>query len=860
MKNSYFEKNISLLVLASLMVTSCQSLNTNPTKTAVPNHAEIPTQTSTQHPSTQMPEVPTPTATVAPIKTGINLDLADVPLGFNQAPYDLIGITAEQISGKQFSNENPFLFFNAKNDQLIIGFTTLLDSDADKANFETLLEKPERAIKVFSDFYGATQITGESKFQGIEFLGDAASNMRITLEIALNPSYSLSYNVSMVAFRSKNLGVYMVEVINAELDIESIFPDYANRLGTKTENLTDLSTLVSPSALSTEQSVSWINPGAWVLQENFEKVGLAEIGITQEEWEGAGIDYDSFYVYRNPDEKKTMIGFNTLLETYEDVGTFDMQSEQRLFEIENREFSVILKQLTIMAGAENLGEVKQMLNVQGDGYLSVFINSDAIIGQTIVADLNGVSYQFELIAVREQNTKFLLFTFQPEESTNKELLPLFNQNHASQLNLLIKSTQLFRKKYTLSEIPESLVSNPLISLQARRSQAPNGTYSVDFAKLLPDFLYPPTELLNITSEQLSMQSFTNERLFYLVGRNQHIFGFTVPLDTDENIQNFNIIIDTPNDAVKDMLIFHKVTNSELDKRKKAFSDLGDAQVYANIHFFSPTESKGGKMEMLAFQKNGTGFYFLTVYSAFYEGASIFPDFVNRLVQSMDEQTAFLTATPTQPAQNNSTPTGLPVYVPLESSNPLIAWIEPGRSYLPLGYERTTLEDIKISKEEWEEIGFDYDTLFIYKHPDGPKIVLGYNVLLETYDEVGKFDIDIQELDPILEKLATAIGATSIREQISKEKDMFAFSRCSMWRSLTGDINGTPYRFQLVKTRKDNIGFLILTIEPPVADDRQTSYEFTSNACYSTIGLLSITQNFIIDFPIYKASDLLTPAP
>lgn len=841
MKNKYITSLLSFLIFASFILTGCQPLSGNPIETVAPSETDIlPYQiTSTTSPA-HTPEIPTPTADLLTVKTGIDIDLTDLPSGFIQVPRDMLYVTPEQLSGKGFSNKNPFLFFNAKTEQLITGFTTLLDTEADKASFDDLIAKPDRAIKAFSDFYGATQITGEPKIQGIDTLGDAASNMRITMEVALTSNYSLSHNVTLVVFRSKNLGIYIVEMYNAEINTASIFPDYANQLDTKIESLSVTSTLTSPTALSPEQSVSWIDPGAWLLLEEYEKKSVEDIGISQTEWGSAGFNYDALYLYESMDGMKTIIGLNTLLETYEEIGKFDIQSDTKSLNHGDQEFDVMLKQLVVMTGAENLEENTRMYNTQKNDRQNVFNKSDAIVGRTVVAELDGVPYQFELLASRKGNIKILLFTFQPVEFLKKPNV-LSTQYLAGQINLLVEATELFRKRDVVGLTSESVDAGMPAVLPAGTLPPLSGSDGIDFARILPDFIYPPVELLSTTTEQLSGQSFINERLFYLTGRNQQVLGFTVQLDTEENSKNFNAIIAAPNDALTNMLDFYEASNSEVNKGKKVFVNLGDVQVYANMNFFSPNMSKGGRMEMLAFSKDGTGFYFLTIYSAFYEGVSIFPDFANSLVRSVNEQALLLTPTPLSSSQS--------VYFPPESSNPLIAWAEPGRSFLSLGYERVSLEDIKISSEEWDDIGLDYDTLFIYKHSDGPKVILGYNILLETFDEVGKFDMAIQEIDPLLEKLAMAVGATSIREQESKEGDSFNFTSCDKWRSLSGDISGVPYRFQLVKTRQENIGFLIFTIEPPESDDPNTSYNFTSDACNKTIWPLIATRNFRIDFPI-----------
>src|SRR5688572_12402912 len=123
MKITLSQKLLSLLAIIFSLMTSC-GIENNPaidTEIALPTAAFLETMTTAPEVLPIDAITPTPNS----VETGINLEISDFPPGFTQIPSNLINVTDNDLSGKAFSNENLFLFFNSPNDQLVTGFTTL---------------------------------------------------------------------------------------------------------------------------------------------------------------------------------------------------------------------------------------------------------------------------------------------------------------------------------------------------------------------------------------------------------------------------------------------------------------------------------------------------------------------------------------------------------------------------------------------------------------------------------------------------------------------------------------------------------------------------------------------------------------
>ncbi|MDK1029335.1 MAG: hypothetical protein QGD96_08405 [Anaerolineae bacterium] len=840
---------IIIIILASSVMTSCQLFGQEAIKSAEqftitgnePGHQAQTLSAATNSQNSLSTQTPTPDA-AAP---AIDLDISDLPAGFLKVPDEITGFTTEQISGKTFSNHNPFLFYNGINDQLVIGFTTHLDSESDINEFSALIEKPERAISIFAKNFRATSILNEPDINILNLADISAANKKITLNIANTPNSKLSYLTTLVVFQTNDIGVFIVEMFEKNQYGRSIFPDYGTKFFNKIDALTTISKLTISDEPSTQENKNWMDPGPWLLSDNYETIQFEEIGITQEEKDTIGFEADFNFAYKNLDNTQVVIGFVKLLESYEEIGLFDVQIDLENRNKQNSALSTILINLATAIDMEILEE-NLSYNTEENGHTNVFDSADSADGRTIIAKLNGQTYQLEETVFRKENYGFLVFSYQATETLKKNEL-LSNQYLSGRLNLTLSATQPFRVDPSIQEykglselVPNIPQKNPSI-----------GKIEIPFQELLPDYIQTPPNLLNLTTELASGQSFSKATLFHLAGNNITLIGFTTPLENIDDITNFNTILSGPESSLTNILDFYNASSYTVEKTRKAFATLGEDQKYISINLFTPNDVKGRKVEMVAFQNNNTGYYFVITYSAFYAGASIFPDFPNKLVHKMDEQSENATATPSP----------LNLYTTPESKNPLVAWIEPGKEYIVKGFDRVTLEEILITKEEWAEIGLEYDTLFIYKNPNGPQIILGYNVLLNTYQDIGKFEIDLTKLDPLLIKLASAVGATSLELQKSKEIDLFSVSECNKWRSLTGFLSGVLYRFQIVKTREENVGFMIFSVEPASnKDDLNTDYDFISNACNATISPLFITRGFRISFPVYKAEEILGAPP
>ncbi|OQY29784.1 MAG: hypothetical protein B6243_10905, partial [Anaerolineaceae bacterium 4572_5.2] len=184
-KSVMIKKMIGLFAFLTIgFLFGCQTFQQTPDDTLPPTSSPISareTESDNAFPSATsappMVQTATPTATPLPPTDGIQISLEDLPASFIEVPREMLSIRAINLSGQEFSNENPFLFVNNNDFQLVFGFSTLLSSDEDKAKFQTIIEYPERSAKSFADFYNVVGFSQAPKFNGLPNLGDTQANM-----------------------------------------------------------------------------------------------------------------------------------------------------------------------------------------------------------------------------------------------------------------------------------------------------------------------------------------------------------------------------------------------------------------------------------------------------------------------------------------------------------------------------------------------------------------------------------------------------------------------------------------------------------------------------------------------------------
>ena len=288
----------------------------------------------------------------------------------------------------------------------------------------------------------------------------------------------------------------------------------------------------------------------------------------------------------------------------------------------------------------------------------------------------------------------------------------------------------------------------------------------------------------------------------------------------------------------------------------AYQKLGNAQTNLRVSIRTGQHSFP-EFEMVAFRKGDIGVYMLFAYSEHFPGELAFPDFPNilagRMAANSTDPLPTLTPTPVKKSDTPPAPPPTPYRFSI-SENPQTDWLDPGPWYVSEGYKRVELEDIGISQDAWEEAGFQEDTLYIYKNADGPKIIIGYTLFFQTYEEIGIFDTNY-DLQDALEKISTMFRADSFREYQT------VFTRTPLGtRSMLVDIKDQTYEVEIMKRREENYGFVIFTLQPPYEKDsipiNTRPPLSTADVLWHNSYLLIDTDPFREEYPLKRAFEII----
>jgi len=137
----------------------------------------------------------------APAASGVTLDLADLPAGFEAIPPAELGLVAGSAIDLGFTIEGSFAFGARERFELVWGFTTRLAGERERADFDVRLQL-EELVAFLSGGIRAEQVLEPRELQGLGDLGEA----RLGLS-AVFVSGETRTRLEGVALRSGDRGV-----------------------------------------------------------------------------------------------------------------------------------------------------------------------------------------------------------------------------------------------------------------------------------------------------------------------------------------------------------------------------------------------------------------------------------------------------------------------------------------------------------------------------------------------------------------------------------------------------------------------------------------------------------------------------
>ncbi len=781
-------------------------------------------------------------------KQTLNTKNIIMPQGFVVLPNESLTVNAEDISGKAFSDEHFFLLSHETNLNLLIGFSTNFSTQEDQKSFQEIIDNPEEAALAFSGFYQSEKITKEQEVIELPILGEK----QVTVSTVLEKTPDIPLALEIVAFEKQGVGIYIIHLyeknstelvaldrfaqnLSQSISLikdaqgeDTVSPDeqqcytaekvFFNLEIDETPSCLDETLPIDGLIYSRAPELDWLSPGHWMtnayvtnifdpLPVKYEAVALedmrimeavfqnidfqtGDMDISEEELKAHGIEYKTLFAYSDVNstssEDINLIGYTQYITTADEIGRANVEDLKEL-----------LDEFATMVGAVNFREYDRApeINTKELGPAN---------SKSMIADINGQAYILEIAKFHRDGISIVLFVSRVRPSDSGSVMSSLFLSHVAK-NVVNKF--LFTAEFRKTFVPERSLSDDEIRSLPLPEVGEKIEYlstPVDMYALFPDqcFAEVPDYTLTVQTEDLSGYAFSNYDPFIFIGDyyykcRQDIYGFTTVLQTDEDKENFQAIIDEP---IKSMEAFAKFYEATLKAGKdgKFYQPLGENQVDLNS-MLELEDGTNENIDLVAFTKGDIGVYMLYKYSTGSPGPMLFPDFPAVLSRKMPANS--LAPLPEEDIEN------------AEEEPYRADWLEPGFS--EEGYKPIELEDIGISLSAWNEAGFDETSLAIFHESQKEQTIIAYYYYFQTFEEIALFD-EHYDIDANLEKIISLLDANIIDEY---QRPDGAISNRDL-RALLIEYNNRKYSAEILKKRTENIGFIYVILQHPTDNVRQ----------------------------------------
>lgn len=148
-------------------------------------------------------DIPTATAMPRALANAV-LTLEDLPSGFEAISLNEFGLSKEDLSVEGFTVEEIFAFMGNDPFEMIMGFTTLLPTQLDRAGFDLALGQPEFLMDSFVGGMGATDIQEQKELTYLNDIGDASVGFTMVADMG-----GIPMRMDMVVFRRDMAGAFI---------------------------------------------------------------------------------------------------------------------------------------------------------------------------------------------------------------------------------------------------------------------------------------------------------------------------------------------------------------------------------------------------------------------------------------------------------------------------------------------------------------------------------------------------------------------------------------------------------------------------------------------------------------------------
>ena len=192
------KKNLKValfLLILSVAVMACSLA-----QAAVQEPAVVEEPIATQAPT----EEPAPPAMDI---SGLVLTAADFPdVAFIDVAMEDLGMSASDLSSEDFTVESFFSLLEPQNFEMVMGFTTKVQTMLEKAGFDLVLKQPQILL---NSFVGGMGDIGSAEPEEIPELKNAIGNSSAGMTVLANIE-GMGMRIDMLVFRHDTIGAFVI--------------------------------------------------------------------------------------------------------------------------------------------------------------------------------------------------------------------------------------------------------------------------------------------------------------------------------------------------------------------------------------------------------------------------------------------------------------------------------------------------------------------------------------------------------------------------------------------------------------------------------------------------------------------------
>ncbi len=133
----------------------------------------------------------------------VTLRLEDLPRGFTAMPPAELAKLKEDLSQDQIEVENVFAFVAQEQFQLIMGITTRLETAQQQAEFDELLQDPEKLKSLLAENLQETNVPPQA-LNNVNNIGDAAAGVSLQMDLD-----NLLARLEILVLRKNQMGAFV---------------------------------------------------------------------------------------------------------------------------------------------------------------------------------------------------------------------------------------------------------------------------------------------------------------------------------------------------------------------------------------------------------------------------------------------------------------------------------------------------------------------------------------------------------------------------------------------------------------------------------------------------------------------------